>query len=176
MMFQLTPACPLTSFGQNFTLHSTAGGVGWNTQGGASGPWPHTRYVTPGGGMRFTLNLAHLTGSSGGAIMAADTLNIVNDNLVGTLTTGGQFCLDFVTGGMLEVWATPLSGGRIAVAMFNRSPGTDTIIALWGDIGAVAGHTYSVKNLWTGKTEGAFVNSYSATVLTRSVQYIVLSP
>jgi hypothetical protein len=32
-----------------------------------------------------------------------DHVGIINDNLVGNVTTGGDFCLDLVTGGMLEV-------------------------------------------------------------------------
>ena len=48
--------------------------------------------------------------------MAADAQNILSDNLVGGVTVGGEFCLDLWTGGMLEVWAGPLTGGRIAVS------------------------------------------------------------
>jgi hypothetical protein len=87
---------------------------------GASGPWPHTRYVTDGQGV-FTLNLQAAQTASGSSIAASDHTGIIDDNLVGGVTTGGNFCLDLVTGGMLEVWAGPLSNNVWAVAVFNRS-------------------------------------------------------
>lgn len=45
------------------------GGPGWNTQAGASGPWPHTRYISNNEGV-FTMDLT----APKTAIQAADTL------------------------------------------------------------------------------------------------------
>jgi hypothetical protein len=91
----------------------------WNTQVGASGPWPSTRYLTGGVGT-FTLNLTAASTTAGTTVLASDHLGIINDNLVGGVTIGGDFCLDLVTGGLLEVWAGPLSGDRWAISLFNR--------------------------------------------------------
>ena len=107
---------------------------------------------------------------------AADHLGIIDDDLIGHVTSGGDFCLDIMTGGMLEVWAGPLVGGRIAVALFNRSPGVDTISALWADIGAGAGRAYLVRDVWAGADRGAFTGSYAATVPAHSTVFLVLSP
>ncbi len=70
----------------------------WNTYVGASGPWPHTRYITEKTGYWLT-NVAALEGDSGAAIQAADLVGIINDDLVGGVTQGGDFCLDLVRGG-----------------------------------------------------------------------------
>lgn len=56
---------------RNYTLVPTNGfgGPGWNVQHGASGPWPHSRYVAAQDGV-FTLSLNAPTTT----IMAADTM------------------------------------------------------------------------------------------------------
>lgn len=60
----------------------------YNNQPGASGPWPHTRYV-PASKDTFTINVNTLQ-STGSSIMAADQQSIINDDLVGGITVGGQ--------------------------------------------------------------------------------------
>ena len=40
--------------------------------------------------------------ATGAPIQAADTLNIIDDDSIGGVTTGGKFCLDIRTMGMLE--------------------------------------------------------------------------
>ena len=92
------------------------------------------------------------------------------------MTVGGDFCLDLVTGGMLEVWAGPLTGNRIAVALLNRSPSTDTIVALWGDIGASSGVSYVVRDVWEESDVGTFTGSYTSIVPAHASVFLVLTP
>ena len=78
---------------------------------------------------------------------------------------------------MLEVWAGPLSGGRIAVALFNRSPGMDSITATWAAIGANAGQAYAVRDIWAGADRGTFTGSYTAAaVSSHAAAFLILSP
>ncbi len=120
----------------------------------------------------FTMDLSQPTTT----VMAADHTGILDDDLVGGVSVGGDFCLDLVTGGMLEVWAGPLTGGRIAVALFNRSPGDDTITARWADIGAAAGAAYSVRDIWAAADRGSFAGSFTSKVPAHSTVYLVMSP
>jgi hypothetical protein len=69
--------------------------MSWNTQPGASGPWPTSRYIS-GGNAEFTVNVTALVGGEGSPIQASDTLSIVGDDLLGNLTRGGDYCLDLV--------------------------------------------------------------------------------
>ena len=77
---------------------------------------------------------------------------------------------------MLEVWAAPLSGGRIAVVLFNRSPGDDEIVANWADIGAAPGAAYDVYDIWADSDRGSFTNTYTAAVPARATAYLILTP
>ena len=78
--------------------------------------------------------------------------------------------------GMLEVWAGPLSDDRLAVVLFNRSPGDDEIVANWVDIGATVGISYDVYDVWAGVDRGIFNKVYNAAVPARSTVYLILTP
>jgi alpha-galactosidase len=80
------------------------------------------------------------------------------------------------TSGMLEVWAGPLTNGRIAVAMFNRSPSTDSITATWAAIGAKPGASYDVLDIWASKDMGTFAGGYSAQVASHGTAFLILTP
>lgn len=158
----------------NFTL--SGGGsasLGYNRQVYASGPWPHSRYVS-NGAEAWTLDLAALQAPAGARVAAADTLGIIDDDLVGGVRAGGEFCLDLVAGGMLEVWAGPLSGGRWALALFNRSPASDTIAATWAMFNASG--SFAVRDIWLAQDMGAHPTGYTAQVAARSTAYLVLTP
>ncbi len=77
---------------------------------------------------------------------------------------------------MLETWAAPLTGGRIAVALLNRSPAPDTVTARWADIGAPAGARFSVREIWAATDHGSFVDSFSIVVGNQAVALLVLTP
>jgi hypothetical protein len=160
---------------RNYTLLSQEGdGVGWNNAAGASGPWPHTRYIT-GGNQPFTLDLS----TPNTTILAVASGSVLNDDSVGGVTVGGgPFCLDLATSGGLEVWAVPLAGGKIGVGLWNRSPGPDSITAQWAKIGGVPGGKYAVRDVWEGVDVGVFQDSYTPAtpIPPKSVTLLILTP
>ena len=89
------------------------------------------------------------------------------------------------TKGDLEVWVGPLSGGRFAVALFNRrdqpSPADPdsakaTITLDWSALNATASAKFSVRDIWAAKDMGTHTKQYSADVPSRATAYLVLSP
>ena len=97
------------------------------------------------------------------------------------MTRGGDFCLDVVTAGLLEVWAGPLSGGRFAAVLFNRSPFPDAITLAWEDLEAVSpGHSrpgpLAVRDVWGGRDVGVFNGTFTdAAVPAHGVTFLLLS-
>jgi len=81
-----------------------------------------------------------------------------------------------VKNGELEVWARELSGGAIAVALFNRGPSTAAITAEWADIGLSPSVKASVRDLWQREDEGTFTGSYSAKVESHATVLVKLTP
>ena len=149
----------------------------WNNQVGASGPWPHTRYIAggyPWAGNSFVWR-ANLS-QPAAPIAASDETGIIDDDLVGGITRGGAFCLALATAGMLEVWAGPLSGGRLAVALFNRSPGDDAIAVRWADVGLAPGAAVAVRDIWGAADLGTFSADFARPVPAHATAYLVLSP
>jgi len=55
--------------------------------------------------------------------------------------------LDF-TFTSLQVWAGPLSGNRLVVALWNRCSEVATITASWEALGLESGVHVSVRDLW----------------------------
>jgi len=75
---------------------------------------------------------------------------------------------------MLEVWATPIDYSSFAIALFNRSPGEDTIIVNWKDVGLVG--PYAVRDVWANKNRGVYENIFGATVPSHSTTLLILTP
>ena len=171
-----TPNPPPTGPATYALVSSEGSSPNWNNQPGASGPWPSTRYIQGfgWGGTSFSWTLDLTTPST--TIMAVDHTGIIDDDLVGHVTAGGDFCLELVTGGMLEVWSGPLSGGRIAVALFNRSPGDDTIALRWADVGLAPGAAVTVRSIWDAADLGQKTGDFSLPVAAHATKYLVLSP
>nr|TKW32441.1 hypothetical protein SEVIR_2G168750v2 [Setaria viridis] len=48
-----------------------------------------------------------------------------------------------------EVWAGPVSGGRVAVVLWNRGPAEASITASWSSIGLRASAVVDAHDLWT---------------------------
>ena len=65
--------------------------------------------------------------------------------------------------GGLEVWRKPLSGGDVAIALFNRSGSTATITAKWTDLG-LGTSSAQIRDLWAHTDRGTFHGQYSASV------------
>ena len=128
-------------------------------------PWAGAAYV-----WRANLSLP------ASPIAASDTAGIIDDDLVGGVTRGGAFCLQLATAGMLEVWAGALSGGRIAVSLFNRSPADDVIALRWADVGLPPGATVRVRDIWAAADVGTFSADFSRPVAAHALAFLVLSP
>jgi Alpha galactosidase A/Alpha galactosidase C-terminal beta sandwich domain/Ricin-type beta-trefoil lectin domain len=163
----------------NYTLSNSnfGGALGWNAQFGASGPLPHSRWLTanpdPFGGNTFTWN------PSAGGPARANNDSIIDDDCVGHVTSGGDFCLDAQRAGNLEMWAGPLSGNRFAVALFNRAPAEDTITADFALIPGLANGaqaTFALRDVWNHVNLGNFTGSYSALVPAHSLLLMTLTP
>jgi hypothetical protein len=78
---------------------------------------------------------------------------------------GSRFCLartKDVRGGALEVWAGPLAGGDLVVALFNRNaPGPANITVQWADLGLQPAASMQVRDVWAHQDLGAFSGSFT---------------
>lgn len=155
----------------NFTLQGSRDSPAWVRSETTSGPWPSTQYVTNGNGV-WELALG-----APGPVVATDGGSIWLNDFVSPPVegAGGPWCLDVVSSGTLETWAAPLTGGRFAVALLNRSPGDDTLTVQWADVGLAAGVQAHVSDAWTGD-KGIHMDSFSATVGSRDVLLLTLTP
>jgi len=179
--------CDSSNRNQKFTPTPAGGvntytlGFGYNNGFAASGPWPHTRYVT-GGGPQWIVNLTAASSPGGTMIQAADTTGIIDDDSVGFVAQGGKFCLDVRTFGMLEVWTAPLINGKYAAVLFNRSPADDSITLSWSDLdawetGVPPTAQFSVRDVWAATERGTFQGSYTASVVpAHGVVMLILTP
>lgn len=175
----VTQFLPQTNGNTSGTALYALSGMGFNNQVGASGPWPHTRYISGGYSWDKTpqyLWLADFSAGTPSTTIRANNNNIIDDDLVGGVTAGGDFCLQFNTAGLLEVWAGALSGDRLAVALFNRSPGADSISVRWQDVGLAAGTTVKVRDLWAQADLGTFSSDFTLPVASRATMLLLLTP
>jgi alpha-galactosidase len=62
-----------------------------------------------------------------------------------------------------EVWARPLSGGALAVALLNRGDAPVRVQFFWTELGWPV-HPVAVRDLWRKKDMGSFRDGYSAEV------------
>ena len=74
--------------------------------------------------------------------------------------------------GRTEVWARPLSDGRIAVGLFNRDVVAQPITVRWSDLG-VSG-AQPVRDLWQHKDLGNTRDQFSATVPRHGVMLVAV--
>jgi alpha-galactosidase len=72
-----------------------------------------------------------------------------------------------------EVWLKPLSGGDVAVSLFNRGDAGQAITAKWSDLG-IAGKR-KVRDLWQQKDLPAAEGNVAATVPAHSVVMLWLA-
>lgn len=172
--------------------------LGWNNQFGASGPLPHTRWLTSAGSALFSYNFSQADGSP----LKALSSSIYNDNNIGNVSVGGDFCLAASRLGNLEVWAGPVSKGMVVV-LLNRSPNTDNITVDFSLLppaappteadraraegrkpyantplptaGYTADSSFNIRDLWAQRDLGKFTGSYSASVLSQGAQMLLLT-
>ena len=169
--------------------------VQWSNDAGASGPLPHSRWMTSGyhgsslwywedepgaGNGREDSSKPRQLKPSMSSWIPRDNGLIIDDDHVGGVTTSPakEWCAEAVGGGGLEVWAARLSGHRMAVALFNRSPSPAavTITAHWADLGLQADAKMAVRDIWKAADVGVHARSYSAPVESRGVVYLLLTP
>ncbi|XP_031476612.1 alpha-galactosidase-like isoform X1 [Nymphaea colorata] len=74
----------------------------------------------------------------------------------------------------LEVWAGPLSGGRVAVVLWNRSSFKSSITAKWNDIGLKSDAVVDVRNVWLHTTRSSVRRELTATVDSHACKMYVL--
>jgi len=163
-------AAPPAGVRGNFTFSTPSRSApAWKESATASGPWPATQYVV-GGSATWELALG-----APGPVVAVDGGGIWLNDFVSPPArgAGGPWCLDVVAGGALETWAAPLAGGRVAVALLNRSPGADTITMQWADVGLPAGAQARVTDAWTGD-QGIHMDSFAAQVGARDVMLLTV--
>lgn len=128
--------------------------LGFENGFGASGPLPHTRYLSNG---RSSWVYDVGVGSKGGApISLAPGTTITDDDAIGGVTNGtaSDFCIELSHAGNLEAWHAPLSGGRHAIAFINRSPAPNQKMSLpLAEVlgAAAATASFKVKDIWAGK-------------------------
>uniref|UniRef100_A0A7N0UM02 Alpha-galactosidase n=1 Tax=Kalanchoe fedtschenkoi TaxID=63787 RepID=A0A7N0UM02_KALFE len=77
----------------------------------------------------------------------------------------------------LQVWAGPLSGHRVAVALWNRCDKDATITAGWDALGLESGINVSIRDIWKHEqvTEDA-VASFSAQVAAHDCEMYIFTP
>lgn len=80
------------------------------------------------------------------------------------------------TDATLEVWAGELSGGNIAVVLFNRSSKDNNITAFWKDIGLAPGTMALARDVWLHQDLGAVQDCITSMVPSHDVVAIQLSP
>ncbi|WP_165436245.1 NPCBM/NEW2 domain-containing protein [Amycolatopsis suaedae] len=79
------------------------------------------------------------------------------------------------TDGGREVWARPLAGGDVAVALFNRGAHATEIRAAASEVGLPPAVGYRVRDLWTGR-QGHSAGDLSADVPPHGAVLLRVSP
>jgi len=153
----------------------------WNNAFGASGPVPHARYLstdsTASNSSTWLKIPSPEADSTTFSLMASDRTGVIDDDKVGSVTAGGDFCLDLVQDADKEVWAGPLADKKWAVALLNRDPlANATITVAWTMFNSTADATYGVKDVWLGTDIGEHKGFFTASVAPQAVTYIILTP
>ncbi|KAF3781492.1 Alpha-galactosidase [Nymphaea thermarum] len=76
----------------------------------------------------------------------------------------------------LELWAGPLSGGRVAVVLWNRSSFKSSITAKLNDIGLKSDAVVDVRNVWEHTTRSSVRRKLTATVDSHACKMYVVIP
>lgn len=114
--------------------------------------------------------------------LTAETLEILSNEEVIAVNQdrlGVQGRKVHVTGkdGCLQVWAGPLSGQRLVVALWNRCSKADIVRAEWDVLGLGSSISVSVRDLWKHQDVlGDVVASFSARVDAHSCEMYIFTP
>ncbi|KAJ4720215.1 Alpha-galactosidase [Melia azedarach] len=114
--------------------------------------------------------------------MTAETFEILSNKEVIAInqdSLGVQGRKVYVSGtdDCLQVWAGPLSGQRLVVALWNRCSKAATITAPWGVLGLESSTSVSVRDLWQHKEVTAdVVASFGARVDAHDCHMYIFTP
>lgn len=101
------------------------------------------------------------------AVLTNDEVIDVNQD---TLAKAAARCTQ---AGLAEVWAKPLSGGAVAVGLFNGGPAPRNVAVEWRDVGLDG--TCDVRDLWLRKDLGAFDKAFTTKIPPHGVVLIKVS-
>ncbi|CAJ2667100.1 unnamed protein product [Trifolium pratense] len=76
----------------------------------------------------------------------------------------------------LEVWASPLSGNRLAVFLWNRSSSKAMVTAAWSDLDLEPGTLVDVRDLWLHSTQSSVSGDISAELESHACKMYILTP
>ena len=76
--------------------------------------------------------------------------------------------------GSLEIWSKPLSGGAVAVGLFNRGTSATTMTVKLSDVGVAKAKT--ITDLWSGRAVVANGGAVTATVPMHGVVLLRVEP
>lgn len=150
-----------------------------NNAFGGSGPVQHTRYLSTDHTRSESAAWVRKPVGTESAfrLMAADRTRIRDDDKMGGVKLGGDFCLDLANDGDLEVWAGPLANKRWAVALLNRDATSAAPITVnYTMFNATATSTFDIRDVWSGQDIGSHQGSYTSTVAPQAVTYLILTP
>ena len=151
-----------------------------NNAMGASGPVPHSRHLAADQELTVESSWMRVPvsgGSVGAFRLKSANRRMRNDNKIGGVTMGGDFCLDIAQDGDSEVWAGPLANKSWAVALLNRdSNATANITVDYTMFNATAGASFAVRDIWAGQDTGTHTGSITAMVKPQAVTYMILTP
>ena len=152
---------------------------------GASGPVPHTRYLAPdrersaaaSSWLRSPAPAAGTHGDDTFRLMHANRHGVRDDDKAGTVTIGGDFCLDVAQDNDSEVWAGPLADKKWAVALLNRHVNeTASMTVDYAMFNASSSASFEIKDIWSNKSAGTHQASFTTMVPPQAVAYLLLTP
>ena len=145
---------------------------------GASGPVAHSRYLETDR-TQSASSTWHVLPVIDEKIrfMVRDRKGVRDDDKQGSVSQGGDWCLDIVADMDSEVWAGPLANKKWAVALLNRHTTTTAVLTVnYTMFNMSSAASYSVRDIWAEAEVGTHVGRYSASVAPQSVVYLVLTP
>lgn len=141
----------------NTVAVTTRGGshLAWENKLGASGPVKHSRYLwvdhsrnQASSWIRFSLPGAKPANATF-RLVASDRSSVRNDDKVGGVALGGDWCLDTAEDGDSEVWAGPLAGKKWAVALLNRHASANSTIKVdYTMFNSTATANFAIRDVW----------------------------
>ena len=135
--------------------------LAWENKLGASGPVAHSRYLmtdssrNPESSWLRLRALGARTGNETFRLVASDRSSVIDDDKVGGVSIGGDWCLDTVQDGDSEVWAGPLANKKWAVALLNRHASSNSTIKVdYTMFNSTATARFAIRDVWNAADLG----------------------